>query len=84
MSRSGHLRRQAHRAALTPRRTWRRTYSYRADRAPEAGLWATMYSAESRDARFGPEDAQLWDWVAFGLIATIIIGIAVFGILAAV
>lgn len=84
MSRSGHLRRQAHRAALTPRRAWRRTYSYRADRAPEAGLWATMYSAESHDAQFGPQDARFWDWVAFGVIATIIIGFAVWVILASV
>jgi len=39
-----------------------------------------MYSAESQDAQFGPQDARLWDWVAFGVIATIINGFAVWGI----
>jgi len=43
-----------------------------------------MYSAESQDAQFGPQDARLWDWVAFGVIATIINGFAVWGILGAV
>ena len=41
-----------------------------------------MYSAESQDAPFSPQDARFWDWVAVGVIATIIIGFAIWGILA--
>ena len=41
-----------------------------------------MYSAESHDALFSPQDARFWDWVAFGGIATIVVGFAVWAIVA--
>lgn len=40
-----------------------------------------MYSAESQDGQFALHDARFWDWIAFGVIAMIMIGFVVWGIL---
>ncbi len=55
---------------------------YRAETSPPAGLWATIYTPESRDAPYGPEDARFWDWVAATVVAAVVIGLVVLGIVA--
>jgi hypothetical protein len=57
-------------------------YRYRADKSLQAGLWATMYSAESSDAPQGPEDARFWDWVLASLLSVIVVGLLVWGLTA--
>jgi hypothetical protein len=41
-----------------------------------------MTTPISEDAPFGPQDARFWDWMLAGVIAVIIIGLAVWGLTA--
>jgi hypothetical protein len=76
-----HFRRQAHRAAKLPRRTWQRVYTYNVGEVPSRpGM--KIYQPVSRDAPYSHEDALLFDWIlAISMLVTVI-GFAIWGITA--
>jgi hypothetical protein len=76
-----HFRRHAHRVVSAPRRGWRRTFKYRRG-LPGWFLSDLVVSPISEDAPYGDQDAKFWDWVLFGLLGAVALGVVVAVVLA--